>query len=105
MAKSKFDYWFDPTNKILFIEDLYEKYFSVITNLRTITNNIETVLERIIDDSGKELSEYKIMYKDTDGVWDGLIYDNGNVLFYSLNETELENAIIKIKIKHNEFTS
>jgi len=64
----------------------------VITDLNrggmSVTNNMEAVLQNIAEQEGFDL-EYvaraRIIYKDSDGVWDGVELDpNGQCSFYPL---------------------
>lgn len=55
---------------------------------KTVTNDIDNVLIDLQRIYGP-LGEYKIMYKDTQGIYDGIRHDNGRFLgFVSLNEKD-----------------
>lgn len=92
----------DEANRLLFIEDL--------DSGRTVTNDIKNVLDTIFTELPVgENRKWKIMYKDTFGVWDGVsatitTSDTGKpvisgVNFYSINETDFNKAKLKLKNK------
>ena len=59
---------------------------------KTVTNDAEGVLEEI-----KEKLEDMppvIIYRDSDGFWDGMDYDGQRVGFYPLNTSDRETAIL-----------
>jgi hypothetical protein len=91
----KSDYKWKFKDNILFIQDLNLGRMSV-------TNNIENVLSEIKDEMGEKITEAKIIYKDSQGVWDGVIPEwttegCSSVRFYYIGETSLVKAIKKIK--------
>lgn len=58
---------------------------------RSVTNDIENVLDEISAQLGG-LAGYAIIYRDSQGIWDGVRLERGLAVFYGLNETELEEA-------------
>lgn len=89
--RSTYSYWFG--DNILFIEDEDKGGMSV-------TNNIEGILDKIETDEKVDLAFFKIIYKDTMGVWDGIsvfkINEEITVDFYPLQCKELVDAIEKL---------
>jgi hypothetical protein len=68
---------------------------------RSVTNDIENVINEIYQKIGEEIKKYKILYRDSEGVWDGVnpiwgIKKCVECNFYHLGETEFELAIEKI---------
>jgi len=92
---SKSDYEWEFEDNILFIQDLNFGRMSV-------TNNMENVLSEIRDKIGEKIIGAKIIYKDSEGFWDGVIPEwtidgCSSVRFYYIGETSLVKAIKKIK--------
>jgi hypothetical protein len=74
---------------------------------RTVTNDIERVLDEIAKDlkaNGKLLKDFKVIYKDTQKVFDGiaLTKDGRFDHFYSINEYLLKDALKKLEYIRNE---
>jgi len=97
MRISKSDYIFNIIEDTLVIEDLNIGGMSV-------TNDAENVITEIRKNSGKTIENYPIIYKDSDGIWDGLKPVWGlsvctEVHFIHLGENEMNDAIKKIKEK------
>ncbi len=95
MSQSKSDYVFNFIDDILVIEDLNLGRMSV-------TNNAEDVISEIRSISDNRLSEYFIIYKDSEGIWDQIIPSYSlkgcsEVFFKHLGETNLEDAVKKLK--------
>lgn len=64
----------------------------------SVTNDIENVVKEIESLHGLDADDYLIIYRDTDGTWDG--WDNKNQLFIPLsaaNEEEATEGIIAWK--------
>lgn len=97
-ALNRADFTFEvfEDEKIIFIEDL---------NLgkRSVTNDMENVLETIgkLPFINEHLAAYKILYRDSDGIIDGVIpimqdkYSVVDTHFYPIQETSLEIAKTK----------
>lgn len=90
----KSDYEWNFIDDILFIEDL---------NLggMPVTNNIESILSVLRDKIGEKITDAKIIYRDSEGIWNGVIPEwtvggCSGVRFYYIGETYLEKAINKI---------
>lgn len=92
----------DEKESMLFIEDL--------DSGKTVTNDIKNVLKTIFEELKTDSQrKWKIMYKDTFGVWDGVSAqiiksDTGKITisetqFYSINETDFNKAKEKLKNK------
>ena len=81
--RSEYEYGID--GNILYITDL--------NGMKSVTNDIENVLADITP----EVYQGKlIMYKDSQGIWDGIRYENNHIEFFSINETNFQNAKIKL---------
>lgn len=94
MGISKSDYRFKFIDDVLIIEDLNLGRMSV-------TNNAEDVISEIRTSTDRTLTEYFIIYKDSEGVWDQMIPSYSltgcsEVFFKHIGETNLENAIAKL---------
>jgi hypothetical protein len=95
METSKSDYRFKFIDDVLVIEDLNLGRMSV-------TNNAEDVISEIRTSTDRRLTEHFIIYKDSDGVWDQMIPSYSltgcsEVFFKHIGETNLEDAIIKLR--------
>jgi hypothetical protein len=90
--KNRADYTYKIDGYSLAIEDLNLGNMSV-------TNDIENVLATIAKKENLSLSDYQIMYCDSEGIWDGVDYDNGKVSFFPISENEYEKAREKLRIK------
>jgi hypothetical protein len=63
---------------------------------RSVTNDAANVIQDLADE-GFDLSQYRVIYRDTRGIWDELKTENGRFAGYaSLNETDLEAALAKL---------
>ena len=99
------EYNWGTKDNILYIEDLNAP--------RSVTHDIQNVLADIaMRLPDEKLSELKIMYKDSFGVWDGvsasITKDNSSgkakiaitgLNFFSINENDFNKAIEKLKRK------
>jgi hypothetical protein len=88
MFKSNYDYKVKEKLKIISIVDLGGVFMSV-------TNNAEGVIEEIEKKEGIDAREYNIIYRDSDGIWDGMKYHGKDqpVDFIFIGEETEENAI------------
>jgi len=64
---------------------------------KSLTNDIENCLEEISKQlpKGKHLSDYSIIYRDSDGQWDGVDvvdYSNISVVFYHIGLRDQKQA-------------
>ena len=62
---------------------------------KSVTNDIDNVLDEIQAELGY-LSGYSVIYRDSSGRWDGVRVKGGLVHFYSLNETNPEQAAARL---------
>lgn len=92
-SRAEYDYVID--DNILAIEDK--------NGMKSVTSDIKNILSEIAEDH--DLSTMKIMYKDTEGIWDGVsaIISNvngkievRNLQFFPLTETDYRQAKQKI---------
>jgi hypothetical protein len=88
-------YTYDILEDFLFIEDLGE------SDRISVTNDMESVLKKIKEEIGDEINSLKCIYKDSQGVWDGVKFEFNSqeeVIisgFLILDETDLEKAVVK----------
>jgi len=88
MSKSKYTYQVD--GNVLFIEDL--------DSGMTVTNNIENVLEEISEDLGTSMQNYDVIYRDTDGLIDGVTTKDGKFEdFYLIRTADYFHAKLNIR--------
>lgn len=93
MVKS--DYAYKVESKYLIIKDLNLGRMSV-------TNDIEEVLNEISNKITNPLDSYKIIYEDSDGMFDGVLtYKNEFSDYYILGAWDIDEA----KIKFSEYYS
>ncbi len=79
------------------VKKVYDTNILSIVDLdrgRTVTNNIEKVLERIVYMEQIMLNKFLIIYRDTEGYWDG--YDSETKKFIALRTEDEDLAIRKI---------
>jgi hypothetical protein len=88
-AETHADFTYSLSGNVISIVDL---------NLgnRSLTNDIESVLRKIEHYHQGSIVGFKIMYRDSEGVWDGIKWDGGRALFFALRETEEERARKKL---------
>ncbi len=55
---------------------------------RSVTNDIENVLRKIEHFHQAPITGFLIMYRDYEGVWDGIHWDGEHASFFALRETE-----------------
>ena len=55
---------------------------------RSVTNDIERVLRQIEYWHQGPIKGYRIMYRDSEGVWDGVNWDGQRASFFALQETD-----------------
>jgi hypothetical protein len=95
MSLGKSNYTWRTKGDLLLIVDMN-------TGERSVTNDIENVVNEIYQKLGDKIKEYKIIYKDSDGIWDGIIPVWSikycvECNFYHIGETDLKLAVQKIK--------
>ena len=89
--KNRSDYKYQLDHNILFIEDLN-------FGNKSVTNDIENILEDISEELDTSMDNYRIMYKDSQGVIDGIYTKDGKFYdFYHIGETDYYAAKLKIK--------
>jgi hypothetical protein len=88
---AKYNYSFH--DKILVIEDegLIEK------NCESVTNDIENVLKEISTGKKIDLNFYKIIYSDTFGLWSEVLFENNEISFEAIYDTEKEKRFVSDK--------
>ena len=59
---------------------------------RSVTNDIENVLRKIEYYHQGSIVGFKIMYRDSEHIWDGIQWDGQRVSFFALRETDEERA-------------
>ena len=64
---------------------------------RSVTNDIEAVLRKIEYWHQGSIAGSKIMYRDEQGVWDGVLWDGRTASFFTIRETDEGKAMTKLK--------
>jgi hypothetical protein len=54
---------------------------------KSVTNDIENVLRKIEGWHQGSIAGFKIMYRDSDGYWDGINWNGQHATFFALRET------------------
>ena len=64
---------------------------------KSVTNDAENVIDDLAG-QGFDLSKYRVIYKDTRGIWDELLVDRTGQFagFSSINEGDLPAALAKL---------
>ena len=63
---------------------------------KSVTNDVENVIAKIAFD-GVDLCNHRVIYRDTDGIWDEIVCKNGEFKgFRSINERNLDTALAKV---------
>lgn len=93
MKKMKSNYSFIISGEILCITDHCGP-----TDM-SVTNNAENVIEEIKKDFNRKGFRMPdiIIYKDTEGNWDGINYDGSDATFYHLDTKSLTEALSKVQ--------
>jgi hypothetical protein len=55
---------------------------------RSVTNDVENVLRKIEHFHQAPIFGYKLLYRDSEGIWDGIQGDGKRASFFPLRETE-----------------
>jgi hypothetical protein len=55
---------------------------------KSVTNDIENVLRKIEYWHQGPIKGHRIMYRDSEGIWDGVQWDGRRASFFALQETE-----------------
>jgi hypothetical protein len=63
---------------------------------RSVTNDVENVLRKIEHFHQTPIFGFKIMYRDSDGIWDGIEWDGDHPSFFALRETDESEARRKL---------
>ena len=97
MKISRCDYIWSLIDNVILIEDLNLGGMSV-------TNDAENVITEIYQKIGEAIKGSPILYKDSEGVWDGISPEWGlnsctDANFYHIGETNSEEAIKKVTTK------
>lgn len=90
MKTAKADYSYQIIDDVLAIEDLNNGNMSV-------TNDIEAVVHDIEEEEQIHAKDMKIVYKDSEGVWDGVELNGSTVQFLALCVLTLPEAIELMK--------
>src|SRR6516164_6870659 len=56
--------------------------------IASVTSDIENVLAKIEAWHQGSIAGYRIMYRDSDGVWDGIEWDGQHTTFFAIRETD-----------------
>lgn len=84
------DYSWGIDADVVWIRDLDKGGMSVTNNIQNIINHLSEYLP---------IKEYRLMYCDSMGKWDGLEFTGSNLTvdYFSLNETDYDKAIKKLR--------
>ena len=63
---------------------------------RSVTNDIENVLRKIEHYHQGSISGFKIMYRDSEAMWDGVHWDGQRASVFALRETDERQAQKKL---------
>jgi hypothetical protein len=63
----------------------------------SVTNDIEAVLRKIEYWHQGSITGFKIMYRDENGIWDGVRWDGQHPAFFALGETDEGKALAKLR--------
>jgi hypothetical protein len=63
---------------------------------RSVTNDIESVLRKIEHYHQGSIGGFRIMYRDSEGIWDGIEWDGEHPSFFELRETDESQARHKL---------
>lgn len=93
---SRADYDYSINGNILVITDLNFGRMSVTNDIEYVIAEINTTLKTNGEPS---ISNYKVVYQDSEGVFDGIIINDKDEFedFYGIREKEFEKAKQKIK--------
>jgi hypothetical protein len=69
---------------------------SALSPCRSVTNDAEKVLRKVERDLGRSLAGCPIMYRDSDCVWGGMVWDGRRVRFFPLREPSQQAAFAKL---------
>ena len=64
---------------------------------RSVTNDIEAVLRKIEYWHQGSITGFKVMYRDENGVWDGVRWDGQHPVFFALGERDEGRAREKLR--------
>jgi hypothetical protein len=84
------DFTYSMSPDVIAITDL--DLGNTITDLdlgnKSVTNDIENVLRKIEYWHQGPIKGYRIMYRDSEGIWDGVQWDGRRASFFALQETK-----------------
>jgi hypothetical protein len=63
---------------------------------RSVTNDIGAVLRKIEYWHQGSISGFKVMYRDENGVWDGIRWDGEHPSFFAMREADEKKARVKL---------
>lgn len=92
------EYSYSIRGKVIIIQDL--------GGFRSVTNDMPNILNDLREE-GFDLSLWHIIYRDSQGVWDGVIPSarSRHCDFYSINERDLEHALNKLFAMNQRLSS
>lgn len=83
---SKFSY--NIEDNVVCIEDLM--------GLVSVTNDMENVLDYIETIEGINIKEYCVIYKDSYGIWDSIVFNGDRISFNILDCQSKEKVLMRI---------
>jgi hypothetical protein len=81
LGKTQADFTYSIRGEVISIIDLD-------LGNRSVTNDIENVLRKIEYWHQGSIAAFRIMYRDSGGVWDGVNWDDQRASFFALGETD-----------------
>jgi hypothetical protein len=87
--KPKTDFTYSISGNIISVLDLNR-------GNRSVTNDVENVLRKIEHFHQAPIFGFQIMYRDSQGIWDGMAWDGQHASFFALRETEEGRARTKL---------
>jgi hypothetical protein len=89
-----------PTTQADFTYSITPNTISIVDTgkgSRSVTNDIEAVLRKIEYWHQGSIAAFRIMYRDENGVWDGVRWDGQHPSFFALGETDGAKARDKLR--------
>lgn len=86
-----------PEPRASFSYRTYDRVIAVLDHDegRSVTNDADAVIEQLAEKF--DLSRYRVIYRDTRGIWDELRVRDGRFDgFRSINDRDLEAALLKV---------
>ena len=89
LSETEADFTYSIRGNVISIVDLDQ-------GNRSVTNDVESVLRKIEHFHQAPIVGFRIMYRDSEGIWDGIAWDGQHARFFPLRETEEGRARTKL---------